>query len=351
MQHRARILFLAITLGASSFSVAQLTPFSTPLTSGSQQVGQASITGVVAGADGNPLHDIRIEVHSVTTGALVQTCYTSMNGNFEVMSLRPGMYELVAVDGVNETRERVTLEGTPITMNLRLQEHSAAPKKGTVSVVELRTPEKARHLTTKAQNELLKGHPEEAQRALKEALTIAPDYPNALTLRALMKISANQPEGAMDDLDLAIKTDPSYGRAYLVLGAVYNQMGRSDDALRSLDRAAMYDSQSWQCALEQAKAWMGKHDYQHALEQLSRAQTLGGERIAGSVHLLRGYALMGQKHLEQAANELEAYLTADPNSQLAGSVRMALAKIKSSLAQEPQSVPLTAVTGLFAPAH
>ncbi len=352
MQHRARSLFLTLTLGASSFSAAQLTSFGSTLIPGNQQVGQAAISGTVAGTDGKPLHDIRIEVHSVTTGALVETCFSSQDGSYEAASLRPGAYEVVAIDGVNEAHERIILENMPANLNLRLQEQSTiVPKRGTISVAELRTPEKVRHLTAKAQNELLKGRTDEAQKDVNDALTMAPDYPEALTLRAVMKITANQPEAAMDDLDHAIKVDPSYGRAYLVLGAAYNQLGRSDDALRSLDRSEIYDPQSWQCAMEQAKAWMAKHEYQHALEELNRAQNLGGERIAGSVHLLRGYALMGQKHLQEAANELEAYLTADPNSQVAGSVRLALAKIKSSLAQESQSVPLTAVTGLFAPAH
>jgi outer membrane protein assembly factor BamD (BamD/ComL family) len=113
----------------------------------------------------------------------------------------------------------------------------------------------------------------------------------------------------------------------------------------------MYDPTSWQCAFETSKAWMGKHDYTHALQQLNRAQALGGERIATQVHLLRGYALMGAKEFQQAGSELEAYLNADPNSQLSGSVRAALARIKTLMAQRQDTVPLPAMTGFFATAH
>jgi len=68
--------------------------------------------------------------------------------------------------------------------------------------------------------------------------------------------------------------------------------------------------------------------------------------------LLRGYALLGAKQMEQAANELEAYLTANPNGQVAGSVRLELARIKTQLAQKAtDTMQMPAVTGLFAAAH
>lgn len=347
MQHRAGFLLLAIAIGNTFIASAQSSTLSSTFQQDMQSTGQPSINGTIVGADGAPLHDIRIEVRSLINGNLLETCYSAMNGAFTAFNLRPGTYEVVAVDGVTQTTEQVNVDQMVATVTLRLPGRSA-PGKGTVSVAQLKTPEKARRLTEKAKAALGKNKLDEAKKSLEEALTIAPDYANALTLRATLEIAANQAPTAVNDLDHAIKADPGYGPAYLILGAVYNQMGRYDEALRSLDRSSMYDPSSWQCAYETSKAWMGKHDYQHALTQINRAQALGGERIATPVHLLRGYALMGARQFEQAGTELEAYLTAEPNGQLAGSVRVALAKIKTMAAQRPDTIPLPAMTGFFA---
>lgn len=286
------------------------------------------------------------------TGAVIATCYSNAGGSFEALNLRPGTYEVVAVDGIREARENVLLEGGMASVNLRMGGASAssAPKMGTVSIAELKAPEKARHLTQKAHDALRKSHREEAQKEIDQALAIAPDYPDALTTRAVLRLSANQPQAAIEDLDRAVKVDPSYGPAYLVLGAVFNQMGRYDEALRSLDRGSIYDPKSWQCAFESSKAWLGKREYARAVEQLNRAEKLTVRGMMAPIHLLRGYALMGEKHFAQASTDLEAYLSAEPNSELAGSARAALAQAKTFMVEKPDTLVLPAMTGVFASA-
>lgn len=350
MQHRALLLILSVALG-SPFCGAQsidLIPNS-PVKTGT--AFQPSISGVITRIDGSPLHDIRIEIRSLATGAVVQISNTGLNGMFNVTNLRPGNYEVVALDGISEAHEAVYLQSESANVTLRLGVPSNAPKSGTVSVATLRTPEKARRLVEKARAAMAKSRFDDARKNVEAALAIAPEYAEALTARAVLELDANQMETAVNDLDRAIKSDPSYGEAYLVMGATYNHMGRYDDALRSLDRSSMYQPNSWQCAYEMSKAWLGKHDYDHALQQLNRAQSLGGVHVLGTIHMLRGYALMGQQKFEQAANELQAYLTAEPNGQLAGSVRAALAQIKTSLANNTQSIPTPAVSGLFGPTN
>lgn len=347
MHCRAVCVLLTIAFGVSILSQAQLNNYDSSISGNDPFRGQPSISGTVVGTDGVPLHDIRIELRSESTQNLLNTCFSGANRNFEAFNLRPGVYEVLAIDGTNEAREQVTFRGGTTNVSLRLP-RPAAPKKGTVSIAELKTPEKARHLTEKARTELGKKHMQDAQKDIDSALAIAPDYADALTLRAVLKLDASQPQLAMEDLDHAVKADPSYGPEYLVLGALFNQLGRFDEALRSLDRSSIYDPNSWQCAFEMSKSWLGKHNYEHALQQANRAQTLSGKQIQGPIHLLRGYALMGENQLAQASSEFEAYLAAEPNGQLAGTIRMTLAKMKTVVAQRPSSVPLPAMSGLFA---
>jgi uncharacterized surface anchored protein len=100
--------------------------------------------------DGSPLHDIRIEVHSLATGAILQVSNSGLNGTFMVSNLRPGNYEVVAVDGLSETRQVVSLQSESATVSLRLSKASSAPKRGTISVASLKIPEKAQRLIEKS---------------------------------------------------------------------------------------------------------------------------------------------------------------------------------------------------------
>jgi tetratricopeptide (TPR) repeat protein len=353
MQHRASCTFLAITFSASTLCFGQIRAFSNEMAPTDDSQVQTSITGVVASMNGSPLHDIRIEVRSVTTGMVVATCYSDRGGGFMAYHLRNGVYEIAAFDGANETRERVDLESGGTNVNLRLPEHAAPPSAGTVSVAQLKTPEKARNLVEKARSALRKNKVADAEKYLNAALQVAPDNPVALTLRALMRVNANQTEAAIEDLDQAVKADPTYGPAYLLLGSAFNDLGRFDEALRSLDRESIYEPKSWQCALEMAKSWLGKHEYGRALQQLDRAQALGAAApTMGPIHVLRGYALIGEKHFAEAGTELQAYLATEPNGQLAGSVRATIVRVQTMLSEQMAAVPLTPKTsGIFASAQ
>jgi Tfp pilus assembly protein PilF len=352
MQYRALSVLLGLGMAATTMCSAQFQDYRNDNPNESQTLVRPMLAGIVMAADGTPLNNIRIEVHQLGTGALVGTSYSQVNGAFDIPNVRSGQYEVMAVNGLDESRERVDLNGAPANLTLRMPGRAAvpssSPNSGTVSVAEMRTPEKARRLVEKARTDLEKGRPVDAQKHIAEALAIAPEYSDALTARAAMELQSNQTQAAIDDLDHAIKADPSYSQAYLVLGATYNHIGRYDDALRTLDRSSMYAPKSWQCPFEMAKAWLGKGDYAHAMQQLNKAEGLGAMKLAGSMHLMKGYALMGQKQFDQAAAELQAYLTAEPQGEVAGSVRAALAKMKTDMAQSPATVTLPAMTGFFA---
>jgi hypothetical protein len=120
MYHRVRRFALALAVGASAVCAGQINPHGNTLASQNQLLSQPSLSGMVAAMDGAPLHDIRIEVRVVNTGNLVQTCFSGPNGSFEAFHLRPGAYEVVAVDGASETREHVIIESGTASVTLRM---------------------------------------------------------------------------------------------------------------------------------------------------------------------------------------------------------------------------------------
>ena len=353
MYYRPLSLLLGIVVATTAFGTAQSSEYRPGSDSPeSEALHHSTLTGTVTSADGTPLNNIRIEVRRAGIGSSAASTYSHVNGSFDFENLRPGTYEVVAMDGVFEAREQLHVQSQLVTVDLRMPRHQPAPTAhGTISVAEMRVPEKAKHLFEKAQSAMGKGHEDEARKNVEDALQAAPDYAAALSFRAALKLSHNDTQAALEDLDHAVKADPTFGQAYILLGAAFNQMGQYDEALRSLDRGTMYDPKSWQCAYEMSKAWLGKHDYAHAIQQLNRTEMLGAVKMSGQVHLLKGYAFMGQKQFEQAQTELQAYLAAEPDGKLAGTVRAALARLQTQMTQNPAALTLPAMTGFFAQAN
>jgi tetratricopeptide (TPR) repeat protein len=114
------------------------------------------------------------------------------------------------------------------------------------------------------------------------------------------------------------------------MGSLLVQIGRFDEALQSLQRYAEFEPEAWEGAYVMTKAWIGKHDYAHALDQIDRASALGGEDTMGAaIHLLRGDALTGLARYNEATLEFNIYLKRQPADELADMVRDMLVKIRS----------------------
>jgi len=281
-----------------------------------------NITGTVRSLDNKPLQDVRIELRDLSSGTIVNSAYTSASGSFEFVQIASGSYEVAALSGLNECKERIEVASTPVTIDMRLPV-STKPTDGTnpnvVSVEDYKIPEKARNEFRKAQDAAFKSKPVDAGNHLKKALNIYPDYAAALTLRGLLKLDQKDLSGAMADLQQAIQTDGNYGMAYIGMGAVLNLDSKFDDAIRTLERAESLMPNAWQAYFEMGRALIGKASFPEALRQLDRAESLAPAEVS-LVHLAKAHALMALRMYSDAATELEIYLRktpSGPNSPLA----------------------------------
>src|SRR5438270_6424950 len=109
-----------------------------------------SVSGNLRTAQGAPIANARIELLDGGNGQVKQSTYTNPNGSFTLMTIPDGSYEIVAVSGLNETRERIQVRGDLAMLNLVLggtrAEASRAGNRATVSIAQMRVPEKARKL-------------------------------------------------------------------------------------------------------------------------------------------------------------------------------------------------------------
>lgn len=305
-----------------------------------QQIeGDPNATGLggsVRSADNKPAADVRIEVVNVATGQTVGDTYTRQNGTFDISNIPNGAYEVRAVMGLDEVRERVDTRGGGATVNLRFQRSEATGAGGrhTVSVAQLKVPGKARDAFKKAQSAMGKQKLDDASRFVEEALAAYPEYSDALTLRGVLKLDAGRPEDACEDLDHAIKIDSGNSMAYIAMGAAYNLLSKYDDALRSIDRGVSLAPTAWQGYFEMGKAFLGKGTYDAALRQLNKAEELGPKDYA-LIHLVKAHALLGMKNYSEAMAELQWYIERAPADQQSAQAKQTLEKVRSFAAVTP----------------
>ena len=291
-----------------------------------------SISGTVTTFDGQPMKGARVEVRNLATGEIIGSAYTLDNGSFEIANIPTGTYDVVAQAGLAEVRERIPVQSGDVSLNLRMAQEgdSGAGGRNSVSVAQMKVPEKARKDLKKAREALQKQKIDEAQKYLAQALETYPNYAEALTLRGILKLDDKQYDGASQDLEAAIHCDPNYPLAYFALGATYNLLSRWDDATRALQRGLGLEPNSWQGHFELSKTLIAQRQYEAALGQLGKAEDENAKYAM--IHLLKAHALLGLKNYPDAMAELETYLQREPNGTASAQAKQTLDKVRAFVA-------------------
>ncbi len=320
-----RVSLLSLVVSISLFAQNMNTDQATSMTSG-------TITGSVRTLDGRPLANARVEARDIDTGSMSATTYTNERGMFELYNIRRGNYEIVAISGVDEAHERVQVGPMDVPVNLRINARGKAPDgSATVSVARFKVPEKAQKEYEKGAEAFKKNKLDEAHKHIDKALSIYPNYAEALVIRGLLSVDANNMAAGEADLQAAIKADPSYGMGYIAMGAVLNQERKFADAKRVLQRGVALAPDSWQAYFELSKAAMGMSEYDAALKNVERAHGIVKNDYP-PIHLIKAHALMGLKQYEHAVAELEQFLARDPQNPNAEYARNTLDRAKAFLA-------------------
>jgi tetratricopeptide (TPR) repeat protein len=316
MFFRPAVLAFAFIL-SSVYSLAQLSlPYQQQMQSPGQGQGNFNpLSGNIRSADNKPLKDVRVELREASSGVAVGSVYTNISGNFEFPRVARGLYEVVATAGLEETRERIEMNGLAGTVNMRLAVQTRASDgndHNSISVAQYKVPSKAREEFKKANKLAGEQKAEEAKKHLENALAVYPAYADAFTLRGILKLDAHDRQGALADLQKAIEADGNYALAYIVMGAAQNMDSKFDDAIRSLEHGQTLAPTSWQACFEMGKALVGKAKYEPALAQLGRAQTLAPNDYP-LIHLVKAHAMLALNNYSDAMTELQAYLAKEPS--------------------------------------
>ena len=288
-----------------------------------------NIAGSLVSLDGHPIQNTQIQLQSLTSGRVLASSVTSLNGSFEFNGIPVGDYEVVADRGVSQARERVHCMQGFNTVTLRMNGPSQQANAGgdTISVTALRVPEKARNLFHKAHAAFQKQKMAEAWILTEKALAVAPTYSEALTLRGILRVAKGDMAGGAQDLQASIKSDSNYPLAYFAMGALQNIEGHFTDAQQTLEQGLRVQPTSWQGYFELSKSMLGQSNYRSALKDIVQAESMGVNYAP--IYLVKAHALMGLKFYGDAATEFEHHLQLDPGGPQSADARKSLEAAKS----------------------
>ena len=292
------------------------------------------ISGTVVAADGKALFDALVQLRDISSGDTLASASTNTAGAFSFDLLPFGRYEVVVHRNTASTQETVEVRDSFVFLNLRLNAsdpNAPLARNGLVSVAEYRVPQRARDAYEKAEKAIAKHRPEEVSRYIQKALEIYPAYAPALTLRGALSLDKNDIAAAVEDFDRAVHADNTYAMAYGAMAAALNRLSKFDEALRAAERASSLAPNSWQAYFEMAKSYVGKADYQRALQQLAHAQGHLAQEYP-PLHLLRANVLLGLQNFNDAANELKSFLRIAPNDPNSAAARETLARVNAFIA-------------------
>ena len=308
-------------------AVAQRSMLGVPNQSSMSQAIQ-SLSGSVTTFDNQAVADARVELEK--EGHVVADTYTNSAGNFEFDNLASGSYQVHVTLGVNEINQDVEVFGPTTMSSLRMPKPAGGDigTQSTVSVAQLKVPEKARDAYNKARKDIEKQKLDDARKHVEEALKAFPKFSDALALRGILKLDGNDLAGATQDLEAAVQDDQNDAMAYMALGSAYNMQGRYQDAVRVLDHGVGLSPNAWQAYFEMGKSYLGQGDYKEALRQLNKAEDMAPKEYA-PVHLVKAHALLGLHDYDEAVSELEAYLQRDPKGPNSDQAREVLDKARA----------------------
>ncbi len=332
-------LVLCFLMTFAMSATAQIAEFEPNVNAGLSTLSEGSINGTILDSSSQPASNVRVELHDAVRGNILQTVVTSSGGTYQLQNVPRGNYEVVAISGLNESRERVSVMGGTVAINLRFDAPLSGNNVGgtsTVSVSDYKVPDKARDALRKAQMALQSGKLQEVAQYTGKALAIYPQYGQALTLNGLLKLQSHNFDGARQDLEKSVQVDPGQALAYFLLAASYNEAQRYDDALRTTEAGLRLAPEAWQGYFETAKALLGKNQFLAALQQVSKA--IDRAPSYPMLHLVKGDAYAGLKDYANAIVEMESYLSAKPQGATAQQVRAAVAKMKILVSQAPAAV-------------
>ena len=290
---------------------------------------------VVFSQEFKPAERVRVKLTTIT-GALVGMTYTDERGHFDFLNLKRAVYMVhVEEAGFTSAPERVDMlrgsRGDAVLMLEKVTDTSFKPAGAARSVRELQIPDKAQKEFDRGMALLYeKDQPQRSLEHFQKAIQLYSDFDAAYVQAGIAHLRLGEVAAAGGLLEQGVDVNPEYAPARVLLGTVYNSLGRHQEAIEMLERAAALGNVSWQIEYEHAKALVKLGEFDGALPHAQRAFEMKPD--AAEPHLQLYNLQVQRRDYGAALGLLESFLQRYPQHSAAVPMRRVEPELRAAVA-------------------
>ena len=167
---------------------------------------------------------------------------------------------------------------------------------------------KAKEALDKGMQALRDDKLDEAEKALEQAIQLAPNNPNVLYMQGVLNLKRHEWTKAQIILEKATQIDPNSARALAALGMALCNQKKYSEAIPPLEKSLQLDTASgWETHWSLAQSYYHSARFDEALKLSQQAQTESKSQVP-HVDLLVAEALMAVGRYEDSATVLRELL-------------------------------------------
>ena len=283
---------------------------------------QLGIRGQIFMPDGSPLQKPTRLTLLTDNGMRTEIFYTDSNGRIALPRINIPYTILVETDGESFDTTTVSFNpvhaGNYIVVNLRPLTAPRARAPGTVkaNAVDVNVSPRARQMYEEATKLLQAGKYDEATEVLKRAISLQPNYVQALNDLGAVFMKTNQLAQAEETLRHAIKLDDKWYLPQLNLGLVLNRRRKHKDAAVLLTALRNNNPDQPKIHPPLIEALMETHQWPQAQEELEKALALK-EVDTVDLKIKLGVVRLRQSKFEDAVAAFREATSVEPDNALA----------------------------------
>jgi tetratricopeptide (TPR) repeat protein len=288
----------------------------------------------------------RVKVFLEMPSGLNRYLPTDDGGNYEFRGIDRGRYKVKAVnpddaqqfsDPAESDSNRAYANRVQIDIYLRLPMHKTdASKIGTISVAEAAQdiPKPARQAYEQGLKLQKENKSDKALNSFNESLRLFPEYFQALTERGNLFMQQNKLAEAMADFVQALRLNEKYSPALRGLGYCQIQQKQFEPAVSNLEKAFSLEPTVPLTLLLLGYGNLSLNRYEEAEQCLQQALKLNAESAARA-HVYLAEIFAHKQQFKEAANEIHAYLKANPNAADSAALKEMAAKWQAQSKAKP----------------
>jgi Ca-activated chloride channel family protein len=285
---------------------------------------------------------------------LLQYCFHRVESMFKLPLRRAPIFvfilscaavaQVVAIPGSTDRFGNMTslddIQASQLQFNFLLigsrDPHLPDVQNSSVSMLDLKSPRKARHEYDRGYRLLMRNDPQGAVEHLNKSLAIYPKFVAAHNALGSAYLNLGQNELAHGEFTQAVTLDDHLPNSLLNLGCAELALKQYPAAEESLRKASSIAPLDVQLQLALAYGEFLNHDYS-ALLATARGVHERKHEGAAVVHFFAAGAWEAQGNLREAQHEMETLLQEDPKSTSADRFRQILEQIKAEQVRQAEA--------------